>query len=36
MKEKIDEFPTYSTENLEDEIRGDDPDLDSLIYDISV
>ena len=36
MKEKTIEFPSYSTEYLDDEIRGDDPDLDPLIFYISV
>ena len=36
MKEKTVEFPSYSTEYLDDEIGGDDPDLDPMIYDISV
>ena len=36
MKEKIVEFPFYSTEYLDDEIRGDDPDLDPLISYINV
>ena len=36
VKEKIVEFPSYSTEYLDDEIGGDDPDLYPLIYDISV
>ena len=31
MKEKTAEFPSYSTEYLDD-----DPDLDPLIFDISV
>ena len=35
MKEKTVEFPSYSTEYLDDGIGGDDPDLDPLIYDIS-
>ena len=35
MKEKIVEFPSYSTEYLDDEIGGDDPDLDPLISDIN-
>ena len=29
-------FPSYSTKYLDDEIGGDDPDLDPLISDISV
>ena len=36
VKEKTVEFPSYSTEYLDDEIRGDDPNLDPLISDISV
>ena len=36
MKEKIIEFPSYSIEYLDDEIGGDDPDLDPLFSDISV
>ena len=36
MKEKTAEFPFYSTEYLDYEIGGDDPDLDPLISDISV
>ena len=36
VKEKTAEFPTYSTEYLDDEIGGDDPDLDPMIFDISV
>ena len=36
VKEKIAEFPSYSTEYLDDEIGGDDPDLDPLISDICV
>ena len=35
MKEKTVEFPSYSTEYLDDGIGGDDPDLDPLIYYIS-
>ena len=35
-KEKIIEFPSYSTEYLDDGIGGVDPDLDPLISDISV
>ena len=35
LKEKTTEFPSYSTEYLDDEIGGDDPDLDPMIYDIS-
>ena len=36
MKEKTAKFPSYSTEYLDDEIGGDDPDLDPMISDISV
>ena len=36
MKEKTADFPSYSTEYLDDEIGGDDPNLDTLISDISV
>ena len=36
VKEKTAEFPSYSTEYLDDEIGGDDLDLDPLIFDISV
>ena len=36
MKEKTVEFPSYSIEYLDDEIVGDDLDLDHLISDISV
>ena len=36
VKEKTVEFPSYSSEYLDDEIRGDDPDLDPLISDINV
>ena len=36
VKEKTAEFPSYSTEYLDDEIGGDDHDLDSLIFYISV
>ena len=36
MKEKTVEFPSYSAEYLDDEIGGDDPDLDPLISDIIV
>ena len=36
VKEKTVEFPSYSTEYLDDVIRGDDPDLDPLIYNINV
>ena len=35
VKEKTAEFPSYSTEYLDDEIGGDDPDLDPMISDIS-
>ena len=35
VKEKIVESPSYSTEYLDDEIGGDGPDLDPLIFDIS-
>ena len=35
MKEKTVEFPSYSTEYLDDEIGGNDPDLDPLISNIS-
>ena len=35
MKEKTTEFPSYSIESLDDEIGGNDPDLEPLIYDIS-
>ena len=31
VKEKTAEFPSYSTEYLDDEIGGDDPDLDPII-----
>ena len=31
MKEKTVEFPSYSTEYLDDVIRGNDPDLDPMI-----
>ena len=34
VKEKTAEFPSYSTEYLDDGIGGDDPDLDPLILDI--
>ena len=34
VKEKIAEFPSYSTKYLDDVIGGDDPDLDTLISDI--
>ena len=36
MKEKTAEFPSYSIEYLNDEIGGDDPDLDPIVSDISV
>ena len=36
VKEKTAEFPSYSTEYLDNEIGGDDPNLDPLISDISV
>ena len=36
MKEKTAEFSSCSNEYLDDEIGGDDPDLDPLISDISV
>ena len=36
MKEKTAEFPSYSTKYLDDENGGDDPDLDPLIFYISV
>ena len=36
MKEKTVEFPSYSTEYLDDEIGEDDPDLDPIISDIIV
>ena len=36
MKEKTVEFPSYSTEYLDDEIGNDDPDLDPIISNISV
>ena len=36
VKEKTVEFPSYSTDYLDDEIGGDDPDLDPLILYISV
>ena len=35
VKEKTAEFPSYSTEYLDDIIGGDEPDLDPVIYDIS-
>ena len=36
VKEKTAEIPSYSTEYLDDEIGGDDLDLDPMISDISV
>ena len=36
MKEKTTKFPSYSTEYLDDEIAGDEPDLYPIICDISV
>ena len=36
MKEKTAEFPSYSTKYLDDEIGGDDHDLDPLISYISL
>ena len=33
--EKTVEFPSYTTEYLDDVIEGDDPDLDPMISDIS-
>ena len=36
VKEKTVEFPSYSTKYLDDEIGGDDPDLNPLISDINV
>ena len=36
MKEKTVEFSSYSTKYLDDEIGGDDPDLNPLISDIIV
>ena len=36
VKEKTAEFSSYSTKYLDDEIRGDDPNLDPIISDISV
>ena len=36
LKEKTVDFPSYSTEYLDDEIGGDDPDLDPMISDINV
>ena len=36
VKEKTVEFPSYSTKYLDDEIGGDGPDFDPMIFDISV
>ena len=36
VKEKTVEFPSYSTEYLDDGIGGDDPNLDPIISYISV
>ena len=36
VKEKTANFPSYSTKYLDDEIGGDDPDLDPMISNISV
>ena len=36
VKEKTAEFASYSTEYLDDEIGGDDLDLDPMISDISM
>ena len=36
VEEKTAEIPSYSIEYLDDEIGGDDPDLDPMISDISV
>ena len=36
MKEKTVEFPSYSTEDLDDEIGGDDPDFNPFITDINL
>ena len=36
VKEKTAEFPSYSTGYLDDEIGGDELDLDPVIFDISV
>ena len=36
MKEKSVEFPSYSTEYLDDEIGVDDPNLDPIISDIRI
>ena len=36
VKEKTVDFPSYSIDYLDDEIWGDDPDLDPMISDISV
>ena len=35
VKEKTAEFPSYSSKYLDDEIGGDDSDLEPLISDIS-
>ena len=35
MKEKTTEFPSYSTEYLDEEIGGVDSDLEPMISDIS-
>ena len=35
MKEKTVEFPSYYTEYLDDEIGGNDPDLELMISNIS-
>ena len=35
VKEKTVDFPSNSTEYLDDEIGGDDPNLDHIISDIS-
>ena len=36
MKEKTAELPSYSTKYLDDEIGDDEPNMDPMIYDISV
>ena len=36
VKEKTVVFPSYSTDYLDGEVGGDDPDLDPMIYNISV
>ena len=36
VKEKTAEFPSYSTEYLDDKIGGDEPDLDPMISNIIV